>query len=155
MKKALIFSTGILMVIFSCKDNMEPTKPENLISQDEMVNILIDLSLVSSAKGLNKKILENNGITPDRYVFEKHKIDSIQFAESNAYYAYFIDDYSNIYVRVKDSLEKLKMKYVRLEQAENKKGNDAKADKAKRVKRDTLRKKQNDSLLQPPTFEEN
>lgn len=155
MKKALIFSTGILMVIFSCKDNMEPTKPENLISQDKMVNILIDLSLVSSAKGLNKKILENNGITPDRYVFEKHKIDSIQFAESNAYYAYFIDDYSNIYVRVKDSLEKLKMKYVRLEQAENKKENDTKADKAKRVKRDTLRNKQNDSLLQPPTFEEN
>ena len=47
-------------------------KPDNLIDKDKMVLVLIDLSLVSSAKGINKRRLENKGVTPDVYVYKKH-----------------------------------------------------------------------------------
>lgn len=154
MKKIIGF-LAILLLSFSCEDKNTPERPKDLISEDKMVDILIDLSLISSAKGLNKKVIENNGITPDRYVFEKHNIDSVQFSQSNAYYAYFLDDYTNIYERVKDSLEKLKIKYVRLDQAENKKKTASKPRKNERATRDSLRNSQNDSLLLPPNFDDN
>ena len=144
-----------IITFCSCKNDNLPKKPENLISEDKMVNILIDLSILSSAKGLNKKILENNGITPDAYVYQKHDIDSVQFSESNAYYSHFIDEYSNIYVRVKDSLEKLKLKYVRLEQIENEEKEASRTEEKKRNKAEALKKRKKDSLLSPPSFDDN
>lgn len=144
-----------IITFCSCKNNNLPEKPENLISEDKMVHILIDLSILSSAKGLNKKIIENNGITPDEYVYQKHNIDSTQFSESNTYYSHFIDEYSNIYVRVKDSLEKLKLKYVRLEQIENEEKEASRTEEKKRNKAEALKKRKKDSLLSPPSFDDN
>ena len=35
----------------------------------------------------------SNNVSPVTYIYEKHQIDSLQFAESNEYYAYDIKDY--------------------------------------------------------------
>ena len=103
----------------SCYGIQKPEKPENLLSKDKMVDVLVELSLVSSAKGINKRELENKGILPDAFVYKKHKIDSAQFAQSNNYYAYDIDEYSNIYQKVKDSLDALKVFYKAEEKKED------------------------------------
>lgn len=119
--------------ILGCDSSQEPEKPANLISKDKMVEVLIDLSIISSAKGVNKKILEKNGITPDKYVYDKHQIDSTQFSQSNAYYSFYVDDYKNILARVQDSLDKLRFKYNRLaEKDENKKKQKNTEEKKKR-----------------------
>ena len=60
------------------------------------------------AKGVNKSILENNGIIPEQYLFNKHSIDSILFAKSNEYYSYDLKTYQTIYDKVKIKLEKNK-----------------------------------------------
>lgn len=153
MRLILTICFSMCLLVIACKDKNAPQKPENLMSEDKMVDVLIDLSLLSSAKGVNKKVIENNGITPDAYVYKKHGIDSLQFSTSNAYYAYFIDDYDQIYTRVKDSLERLKIKYVRLEEKENSKKKNSKTVKKEpnRVNADSLRKRRNDSQSQPPT----
>lgn len=108
--------TGLLMV--SCYTFNKPKKPKHLISKSEMVNILIDLKLVISANGVNKKILENHGIYSEDYIYKKHNIDSLQFALSNNYYAYYVEDYDGIYAKVKDSLEALSKIYKELEAKE-------------------------------------
>ena len=97
----------LLVLCFQCKNNRieRPPKPDNLISEEQMVEVLYDMALMSSAKGLNRRIIENNGIFPDVYIYEKHGIDSLQFMSSNAYYAYDIDLYDNIYKRVKAKLQ--------------------------------------------------
>ena len=119
--------------ILGCNNSQEPEKPANLISKDQMVEVLIDLSIISSAKGVNKKVLEKNGITPDKYVYDKHQIDSTRFSQSNAYYSFYVDDYKNILARVKDSLDKLRFKYNRLaEKDENKKKQKNTEEKKKR-----------------------
>ncbi|MGB1309376.1 MAG: DUF4296 domain-containing protein, partial [Oceanihabitans sp.] len=92
MKKYFLFVVFISLV-FSCKHTNTPEKPENLIPKDKMVNILIDMSLFNAAKGVNKKMVENNGIVLEEYIYKKHNIDSLQFAESNTYYAYNIETY--------------------------------------------------------------
>lgn len=131
----------ILMCCFSilgCKSSQEPEKPKDLISKDKMVDILIDLSVLSSAKGVNKKVLENNGIIPNKYIYNRHHIDSAQFSQSNAYYSFYIDEYKNILTRVEDSLNNLK------EYCENKEEEQMK----KKIKpKKSSRSKINDSIL--------
>ena len=103
-----------LIIIFSlvlgCNNslNQEPIPPENLISKEKMIDIIYDMTLINVAKGVNKSILENNGIIPEQYLFNKHSIDSILFAKSNEYYSYDLKTYQTIYDKVKIKLEKNK-----------------------------------------------
>ncbi|MGY0391545.1 DUF4296 domain-containing protein [Bizionia sp. KMM 8389] len=107
MKKSLIYVL-LLAVLFSCGNPNGPKKPENLISEDTMVDVLIELALVSSAKGTNKSVLENNGIVPKTYVYQRFNIDSLQFLNSNNYYSYHTETYAQILSRVQDSLKSMK-----------------------------------------------
>ncbi|RAJ18118.1 DUF4296 domain-containing protein [Olleya aquimaris] len=102
----------LAFLVVSCYGIDKPSKPDNLLSEDKMVDVLVEFTLMSSAKGINKRELENRGIVPDSFVYKKHNIDSLQFANSNNYYAYDIETYTDIYTKVKDSLEKLKAIYV-------------------------------------------
>lgn len=143
--KQVILYIGLFVLIFGCSKNYKPEKPKNLIPKDKMAFILVDLSLISSAKGINKKILEEQGIVPNEFVYKKHQIDSAQFATSNSYYAYYIDDYNAILQTVEDSLERLKIKYTRLDEIENK--SKTKVDSLKRAKRrDSIAASKSDTL---------
>lgn len=106
IKQVLIYLSVIVLVV-ACGSG-GPKKPKNLISKNDMVNILIDARLLSSANSASKDIMEQRGLKLDSYVFDKYGIDSLQFAESNTYYAYYIKDYEEIYNKVTDSLERLK-----------------------------------------------
>ena len=107
MAKQFLIYLSICFLVASCGFG-GPEKPKNLISKKDMVNILIDARLLSSANGISKSKMEEHGIKLDSYVFEKYGIDSLQFAESNAYYTYYIKEYEEIYNQVTDSLERLK-----------------------------------------------
>lgn len=144
--KNIIYIVVCCVFILSCNSSHEPEKPKNLIPEDKMVDVLVDLSIISSAKGVNKKVLENNGITPDEYVYNRHQIDSTQFSESNTYYSFFIDDYKKILKRVDDSLYNLKKKHNRLIEKDIKKPQ--LSDKEKKVKSKAKRKR--DSLVSAP-----
>lgn len=104
-------SLGILMLLlfFSCQDIKEIEKPDNLISEDKMVEVLTDLSVINSAKNFNKRFLEETGIRPNTYLYEKHQIDSLQLAKSTEYYAKKYEILDRIYSRVKVNLEKMKV----------------------------------------------
>lgn len=87
-------------LFFSCQDLDKTEKPKDLIPESKMIDILTEMSLVHAAKNYNKFKLEQTGIQPDVYVFEKYKIDSVQFQKSSDYYA---DQYV-IYERMYDSV---------------------------------------------------
>jgi len=120
LKQNIVIYIFITLLFVSCYGIEKPKKPENLMSKDKMVDVLVELALVSSAKGINKRELENKGIVPDTFVYRKHKIDSTIFADSNNYYAYDIDEYSQIYKDVRDSLESLRTFYKTEEKKEDK-----------------------------------
>ncbi|WMI66367.1 DUF4296 domain-containing protein [Aestuariibaculum sp. YM273] len=142
MLKQFITYFCIILIATSCGNLSGPKKPENLIPKDKMVEVLIDARLVGSVNGTNKRLLEDKGYDLKNYVFEKHGIDSLQFAESNDYYTYHIKQYQEIFDKAIDSLEHLK------NQLEIQK---KKLDKERRHKElDSIRKieKLKDSLLQ-------
>lgn len=97
-----------LLFLFSCQDIKEVERPANLIPEDKMVEVLTDLSVINSAKNFNRRFLEETGIRPNTYLYEKHEIDSLQLAKSTEYYAKKYDMLERIYSRVKVNLEKMK-----------------------------------------------
>lgn len=101
MKKALLLS--IAFVVFGCqKTGVE--KPNNLIEKDKMVDILYDMSLLEAVKNQNIK----GGISSEqinKFIFDKYKIDSLQFVKSNKYYASDVTEYKKMYQKVKDRLD--------------------------------------------------
>lgn len=109
---------SIIIVVLACHDIDKPKKPDNLISKEKMVDILIDAKLIASATSTNRKIMEDHGVNLNTYVYTKHHIDSLQFALSNEYYTFHIKDYEDIYLKVKDSLDVLIVKFKEEEEKE-------------------------------------
>ena len=115
LKRFAIYLSVILLAS-ACHNSGEPKKPDNLIAKEKMVDILIDAKLIALANSVNRKIMKEHGVKLNTYVYTKHNIDSLQFALSNEYYAFHIKDYEAIYVKVKDSLEILKIKFIETEE---------------------------------------
>ena len=103
MKRFVSILIGILVI--GCGNSDRPSKPKNLISKDKMSEIIYDVFLLNAAKGINKRILEKNGILPQDYVYKKYNIDSLQFAVSNDYYSYDTETYEAIMRKVKLKIE--------------------------------------------------
>ncbi|TGV02847.1 DUF4296 domain-containing protein [Flavivirga rizhaonensis] len=132
LKRVTIY-LSVLIVISACHDLKKPKKPDNLISKEKMVNVLIDAKIISSSNSVNRKIMEDHGINFNTYVYEKHNIDSLQFALSNEYYAFYIKDYEEIFLKVKDCLEILKVKFKKEEEEERKEKEERRKDSLRLV----------------------
>ena len=85
-------------------------KPENLIEEDKMIEIIYDLALLDAVKSQNPIYLETNKINPRTYVYKKYSIDSLQFVKSNQYYASDVEAYKKMYDKVSQRIENLKDK---------------------------------------------
>lgn len=103
--KSILTLALIGVVLFSCNKEIRPDKPKNLISEAQFSDILFDMFVINSAKGVNKKALEENGIFPEDYIFNKYDIDSVQFANSNRYYAFDQEKYQKILERVQNKVQ--------------------------------------------------
>lgn len=106
MKFIWILIFAVLLV--SCQNVEEIKKPDSLIPEQKMVEVLTDLSILYSAKNYNKKILEETGLPLKTYLYEKHQIDSLQLAQSTEYYAKNYIQFKKIYNQVKLNLDKMK-----------------------------------------------
>lgn len=119
---------------FACKEPVIE-KPEALIPKETMVDLLYDLSIIHSAKGINPNILAEGEIGTMDYLFEKYGVDSIRFVQSDTYYASLPDEYSAIYQEVVNRLETTKNKI----EAERKRVNDS-VKEATRMRKAAIKK---------------
>jgi hypothetical protein len=106
MKRVLvILCLGLLLLNCNSK---AVEKPDNLLTENQMVNILYDLYVVNAMKSTNYQYLTERGITASAYVYDKYDIDSLQFATSDKYYASDLEEYEKIYMQVANRLQKSK-----------------------------------------------
>ncbi len=124
----------ILSVFFSaCTSNTIIKKPENLIPKEQMVDLLTDIFIANGGDNIkNINLQRSTNYFP--FVFEKYKIDSTRFRESNYYYTSRIDDYDEILEKVDKRLKALKEQYdkeIKL------------ADSIKRVRKDSIKTSKN------------
>ena len=95
-----------LLLVFSCQDSGLIDKPENLIDELTMENIIYEaimMDVMSTFKPKNKKFI---GIIGSPYLFLKYNIDSLQLARSNEYYTKNPKVMSKIYKKVLMRMER-------------------------------------------------
>lgn len=102
MKKILSFLIGLLFLI-SCQQTAIG-KPDNLIDEETMEDIIYDLALLDAIKSNDPASLDKKNIVTTTYIYDKYDIDSLQFANSNHYYASDVHNYLKMYKRIEDRL---------------------------------------------------
>ena len=94
----------VLFLTLSCKEKLIEA-PEDLIPQNQMEDILYDLALINGLRTTNGPILDDYNIETMPYLYKKYGIDSLQFVESDEYYASVPIIYQSMYSSVKERLE--------------------------------------------------
>ncbi|WP_374551427.1 DUF4296 domain-containing protein [Flavobacterium sp.] len=100
MKKLALI---IVLFVFSCQNN-GVEKPDNLIEKDKMVDILYDVSLLEAVRSQGI----NGGVTNKEindFVKRKYNVDSTQFVKSNRYYAADVEEYKEMYEKIKTRVD--------------------------------------------------
>ena len=100
-----LFPILLLILLPGCRQELVE-KPDNLIPPERMSAILYDLAIMEAIDGTYRGTLDRNGIEPVTWVYEKHGVDSLQFAKSDFYYASRPAAYERIYQEVSDRLSR-------------------------------------------------
>ncbi len=142
MKKIIVpFLIGLLIFV-SCNKEVSKT-PDRLIEKDKMVDIMYDLSLLGAMRSQNPALLDSFKNNSNAYIYKKHKIDSVQFAQSNIYYASDFKEYKKMFEQVKSRLEETKKQTETAVKKEKKKADssDTKTKKSdEKTKTDSIEK---------------
>jgi hypothetical protein len=102
--RELVAALCLLFIMGSCDKKMNYDKPENLISKQQMIDLLYDMHLAIGTSNLQNLKLEKNRNYMS-LVYKKYGIDSTQFAESNIYYTANINEYEAIFEEVEKRLK--------------------------------------------------
>ena len=119
MKKIIIL-LAIVFVFVSCKDEVIK-KPNRFIEKETMINIMYDLAVLDGIKYQNPASLDSFKINPKKYIYKKYKVDSLQFAQNNIYYASNYEEYSAIIDQINIRLVATKAEVTALIKAQTKK----------------------------------
>jgi len=98
MKKILSILL-IIIVFLGCKEDTVQ-QPDRLIERGKMINIMYDVALLEALKYQNPATLAKYKINAPDYIYKKYKIDSLQFAQSNVYYAANYTEYKEMFDQV-------------------------------------------------------
>jgi hypothetical protein len=127
---------ALIVVVYACTSNTIMKKPDDLISKDQMVDLLTDMYLAVSAEHI-KNINDESKINYFQLIHDKYQIDSTQFQRSSFYYSSIIDEYDEILSRVQKNLKDLNSEYNRKIKV---------LDSISQVKKDSLREIRRDSI---------
>ncbi|PWB25862.1 DUF4296 domain-containing protein [Flavobacterium sp. HTF] len=113
----------IILVLFlsvSCKKDLVK-EPKRLIEKEKMIDIMYDLSILEAIKYQNPLSVDSIDTNQKKFVLQKYKVDSLQFAQSNIYYASDYDTYKDMFDEIAKRLEKNQKKADSLVKIEEKK----------------------------------
>jgi len=148
--KNFVWILLVLFLVVSCKKQLVK-EPKRLIEKEKMVDIMYDLSLLEALRYQNPASIDSMDADPTKFVFKKYKVDSLQFSQSNKYYAADYETYKEIFDSINVRIEKQKKIADSLIKIEDKKAA-KKNKKSKKVDEKGLKKpeelKSTDSLKQ-------
>ena len=108
--KKLFLTYLFLFILNSCQTAEKVEKPDNLLTKDEMVNILSDIAILKSASDVNSNRLSNFIDTPFDYVAQKYQVDSLTISKNIEYYNFQFNDNLSIYKQVEERIKNKKEK---------------------------------------------
>jgi hypothetical protein len=90
--------------LISCEEN---TKPKGLLSQDKMVNVLIDIQITEGIASALPIAYDSSQVLYkllEKEVFMKHQVEDSVFTESLRYYLQYPAIMDKMYAQIIDSL---------------------------------------------------
>lgn len=94
----------VVFLFTACSKTVE--KPENLISEDKMVDILYDTYLYQQSAYLSEiNKPELNFAYVDALILQKHEVSAEDFKASYQYYVLVPDQYKKILLKIRDRME--------------------------------------------------
>lgn len=128
----------LVIGVYGCQNVKYPEKPDNLIDHKKMVNILTEAYLMNAARSVGNKTMAAQGIQMDSIFYARFGVDSLQFAQSNAYYASDVNTYITLFQEVEEKLQQIEKdldqdKKPKTPVNDNGKIKDAESDKKKSV----------------------
>ncbi|WP_396138233.1 DUF4296 domain-containing protein [Flavobacterium sp.] len=102
MKKLVLVFCAVWLL--SCSNNPVP-KPDNLLDEEVMINILFDIAILQAADGSMPLRLSEKQINSSTYIYKKYAIDSLTFHQNQRYYAADVKQYKKMYQEVLDRLD--------------------------------------------------
>ena len=131
-----------ILALLGCKEDLVK-KPDRLIEKSKMMDIMYDLALLEAIKYQNPAVLDSNQIRPKQFIYKKYKIDSLQLAQNNRYYAADYKSYKVMFESVVKRIENEKKRANTIIKLEEKK---KKIKIAQLKKKRQLAKKSKDSI---------
>jgi hypothetical protein len=131
----------ILLVLFlsvSCKKELVK-QPAKLIEKDKMIDIMYDLSLLEAMRYQKPLSLDSVETDATKFILKKYKVDSLQFAQNNMYYASDYETYKDMFDEVSKRIAVDQRAADSLAKIDEKKAAKANKNKPKEVK-DSIRK---------------
>ncbi|UWY28898.1 DUF4296 domain-containing protein [Flavobacterium sp. TR2] len=132
----------ILLVLFlsvSCKKEVVK-QPAKLIEKEKMIDIMYDLSLLEAMRYQKPLSLDSIDNNPTRFVLKKYKVDSLQFAQSNIYYASDYESYKDMFDAVNKRISVNQRAADSLAKIDEKKAAKEAKNKAKTASKDSVQK---------------
>lgn len=137
--KNFIIIVSVLLLSVSCKKELVK-QPAKLIEKDKMIDIMYDLSLLDAMKYQNPLSLDSVDTDPKNFILKKYKVDSLQFAQSNLYYATNYESYKDMFDEIGKRLAVNQRATDSIVKIEDKKAAKEKKNKAKDSIKDVVKK---------------
>lgn len=85
MRRILVLT--LILLVASCNQVSYADKPKPFLDKEKMAAVMTDLYLIESSLSTSQVAYVKTGIAPHKFIYKKHKIDSIIFQKNMAYYA--------------------------------------------------------------------
>lgn len=141
MRKILSLLAIVILFVGCKKEVVE--EPDRLIEKGKMINIMYDLAILEASKFQNSAISEKYSNNPSEYIYKKYKVDSLQLAQSNIYYASNYIEYEEMFEKISKRISTQKAQVdsiIKIEKKKQKKRDAFKLKKAALKKKDSLLK---------------
>ena len=132
----------IILVLFlsiSCKKDVVK-QPAKLIEKGKMIDIMYDLSLLEAMRYQKPLSLDSIENDPTKFILKKYKVDSLQFAQNNMYYASDYESYKDMFDEVNKRIAVNQRAADSLAKIDEKKAAKESKKKAQEVKKDSVPK---------------
>lgn len=108
--KKLAFILVSALALSSC-GNQGAEQPKKLLSEEQMVDMLYDISILQAINSYSPSKLDSSKVDARNYIYKKYKTDSLTFAQNHQYYASDLDVYAGIQKKVAEKIDQDKIKY--------------------------------------------
>ena len=95
----------LFISFFSCGENIV-SKPERLLSKQEMENLMYDLAIIDALRDVDYRLIDTLAPNLQEIIYKKHNVDCTLVVNNMIYYSSLPKEYDKIIKNVENRLKK-------------------------------------------------